>query len=130
MTQTPYTAATNLSGPDLITSGNQSDTRRYFNNFHSQNFTSGPANDAIVAFFEQQTTNAQAAKNLAAAVLYAAQSQNLDPMQVLADFQNMPAGQINSYLTALLNSNRVPTSMLGFRSGAKTNPLVARTILP
>jgi hypothetical protein len=130
MMQTPYTAATNLSGPDLITSNSQPDPRKYFNNFFSGNFATGPANDAIVAFFEQQTTNAQAAKNLAAAVLYAAQSQNLDPMQVLADFQKMPAGQLNNYLTALLNSNRVPTSMLGFRTGAKTNPLVARTILP
>jgi hypothetical protein len=130
MTQTPYTAATNLSGPDLITGANQPDARRYFNNFHSQNFTAGPANDAIVAFFEQQSSNPQAAKNLAAAVLYAAQSQNLDPMMVLTDFQNMPTGQLNSYLAALLNSNRVPTSMLGFRSGAKTNPLVARTIMP
>jgi len=130
MTPTPYTAATNLSGPDLSTNDNQPDPRQFFNNFYSQNFATGPANDAVVAFFEQRTENAQAAKNLAATVLYAAQSQNLDPMQVLAEFQNMPAGEINNYLIALLNSNRVPTSILGFRTGAKTNLLVARTILP
>ena len=130
MSQTSYTAATNLSGPDLITTSNQPDARKFFNNLNSQNFATGPANDAIVAFFEQRSTNAQAAKNLAAVVLYAAQSQNLDPMKVLADFQSMPDGHLNSYLIALLNSNRVPTSMLGYRTGVKTNPLVARTIMP
>jgi len=127
MSNNQISTATNVTAPDL--SNANLDARKYFNNLYSIDFSVGASNDAIVAFFEQYTKNSATAKNLASAVLYSAISQNLDPMAVLAEFQNLPAGQLNSYLTALLNTNRVPTSTLALKSTSSTNPYVLRTIL-
>ena len=120
------TTATNLSGPDTSVS---QDPRKYYNNFYSKQFEIGPANDAIVGFFEQYTQNKKSAKNLAAVVIYTAQAQNLDPMSVLSQFQQLPKGQLNAYLAAFLNTNRAPTSAIGIKSTNNTNPLVARSVL-
>jgi hypothetical protein len=124
---TQITTATNLVGPD--TSVSQNDARKYFNNFYSEPFEIGPADDAIVGFFEQYTGNKKSAKNLAAVVVYTAKAQNIDPMLVLSEFQSMPRGQLNSYLAAFLNTNRAPTSSIGIKVTNNTNPLVARTVL-
>ena len=124
---TQITTATNLSGPD--TSVSLTNTQKYFNNFYSLNFTIGPANDAIVGFFEQYTNNKKSAKNLAATVIYTAQAQNIDPMVVLSEFQKLPKGQLNTYLAAFLNTNRAPTSVIGIKTTDNTNPLVARSII-
>jgi hypothetical protein len=121
------TTATNLAPPDTSVAVN--DARRYFNNFYSETFEVGPADDAIVAFFEKRTQNKKSAKNLAAVVLYTAKAQNLDPMTVLSEFQKMSPGQLNNYLAAFLNTNRAPTSAIGIKNTTNTNPLVARTVL-
>jgi hypothetical protein len=126
-TISPITTATNLNTPD--TSVSENDARRFFNNFYSQPLNVGPAGDAILGFFEQYVSNQAAAKNLAAAVIYTATAQNLDPMIVLSEFQRVPRGQLTSYLAAFLNSNRSPTSLLGFRSTQTTNQYITRTIL-
>lgn len=121
------TTATNVTGPD--TSVALTDARKYFNNFYSLAFAVGPANDAIIAFFEQYTKNKKSAKNLAATVMYTAQAQNLDPLLVLGEFQRLPKGQLNAYLAAFLNANRAPTSVIGIKTTDNTNPLVARSII-
>jgi hypothetical protein len=54
----------------------------------------------------------------------------MNPLTVLADFQQMTSTQLNNYLAAFLNINRVPTSLIGIKSQATTNPVIARTILP
>lgn len=127
MTTNQITTATNLTGPD--TSVAQTDARKYFNNFYSIQYSIGPADDAIVGFFEQYTQNKKSAKNLAAVVIYTAQAQNLDPMKVLSEFQQLPKGQLNTYLAAFLNTNRAPTSVIGIKSTNNTNPLIQRSIL-
>lgn len=129
MSQT--TTATNLTGPDLSLETTLADARKYFNNFYAIKFdVSSDANSAILAFFEQYIENKNAAKNMAAAVLYTALAQNLNPLTVLSEFQRLPRGHINSYLIAFLNANRVPTSVLGLKSSVTTSPYVSRTILP
>lgn len=127
---TQSTAATNLQGPDLSKSPDQSNPNRYFNNFYSEDFSVGSQNDAVVAYFEKYTGSKEAGKNLAAAILYTARAQNVDPMSIVNEFQKMPRGQINNYLAALLNVNRVPTSSIAVRGTARTNNYVTRTILP
>lgn len=128
MATNQISTATNVTGPNLAKSPN--DARKYFNNFYSIDFSTGPANDAIVAFFEQYADNKETAKNLSAAVLYTALSQNLNPLDILSDFQQLPKGQLNTYLVAFLNVNRAPTSVIGIRDSAnKVSPYVARTIL-
>jgi hypothetical protein len=127
---TQTSTATNLQGPDLSTSAGKNNANKYFTNFYNTGFNvSASANDAITAFFEQYTQNKTAAQNLASSVLYTAQAQELDPMQILSQFESMPKGQLNNYLVAFLNSNRVPTSVLGTSTGVATSPYVARTIL-
>lgn len=127
---TQLSTATNIGGPDLSLANSQVDARKYFNNFYSGplNITAN-ANDAIVGFFEQYTQNKQAAQNLASAIVYTAMAQNINPLTVLDDFQKLPKGQLNSYLVAFLNSNRVPTSVLGLKDATKTSPYITRTIL-
>jgi len=130
MTTNQFTTATNITGPDLSAASANADTRKYFNNFYSINFSvNADTNDAITAFFEQYTSNKTAAKNLSASILYTAMAQNLDPLTVLADFQKLPPGQLNNYLIAFLNINRAPTSVIGINAGTKTSPYVTRTIL-
>ena len=124
---TKISTATNLTPPDTSISLN--DSRKYFNNFYSDVFAVGPADDAIVAFFETYTQNKKAARNLAAVVLYTAKAQRLDPMAVLSEFQKLPPGNLNNYLAAFLNANRAPTSVIGIKQTTNTNPLVARTVL-
>ena len=120
--------ATNLQGPDLSNATN--DARKYFNNFYTIDFhVSASANDAMIGFFEEYTQNKTTAKNLAAAILYTAMAQNLDPLTVLSDFQKLPAGQLNNYLVAFLNINRAPTSVIGTKTSLRTSPYVSRAII-
>ena len=130
MTTNQFTTATNLTGPDLSPAATATDTRKYFNNFYSIDMSvTANTDSALIAFFEEYTSNKYAAKNLAAAVLYTAMAQNADPLAILAEFQKLPKGQLNSYLTAFLNVNRAPTSVLGFKGTTKTSPYITRTIL-
>lgn len=105
-------------------------TTRYFNNIYnpvigiSQNI-----NDAIYSYFEQYTGNKESAKILTQVVISTAQAQNLDPLQVLKDFQNLSNNELNAYLALFLNLNRVPTSLLGVKLPPVTNAYISRTIL-
>jgi hypothetical protein len=119
--------ATNLQAPDL--SNTQQDARKYFNNFFAGDFSIGEANDTIVAYFEKYTGNAAGGKALAAAVIYTARAQNIDPMQVFSDFQKLQPNELNNYLAAFLNFNRVPTSTIGIKTAATTSPYITRSIL-
>lgn len=128
MSTNQVSTANNLTSPDL--SGAQNNANKYFTNLYAIDFSAGPANDALVAFFELYTGNKTSGRNLAGTVLYTALAQNIDPMSLLTEFQNLPKGQLDNYLAAFLNANRVPTSIIGIKQSQGTNPLVARTILP
>jgi hypothetical protein len=106
-------------------------TTAFFNNFFTPQFVvSQDVDGAIIAYFEKIAANKEAAKALAGSVVYTAKMQNLDPMELLTKFSQLPPGQLNSYLTMFLNLNRVTTSMLGISNAPMTNKYVARTILP
>jgi hypothetical protein len=120
--------ATNVTAPDL--SNSVTDANKYFNNFYAIDFSVGISNDAIAGYFEQYTGDEIAGRNLAAAVQFTAQSQNLDPMAVLDEFKKLPKGQLDTYLAAFLNANRVPTSMVGFKATKTSNIFIQRAILP
>jgi hypothetical protein len=122
--------ATNLTGPVASQSTLTNPAPRYFNNFYSAPFNvSGNTNAAINAFFEEYADNPATARALAASVLYTAQAAGLNPLTILAQFQALPKGELTSYLIAFLNSNRVPTSVLGVKKTLQTSPYVTRTIL-
>lgn len=124
---TQISTATNVQAPDL--SNSQQDPNKFFNNFFALDFSVGANNDAIVSYFEKYTGNKSAGQALAAAVMYTAKAQNLDPMVVLGEFQKLGQGELNSYLAAFLNFNRAPTSQIGIKATATTSPFVTRTIL-
>lgn len=130
-TNTQSTTATNITAPDLTPASAKNKAPKYFNNFYATPFNvSSGTNDAIVAFFEKYTQNAIAGKNMASAVLYTAMAQNIDPMSVLSEFQNLPKGELNSYLAAFLNISRAPTSSLGINNGTKTtSTYITRSII-
>jgi hypothetical protein len=120
--------ATNVAAPDLSNPQN-ADGNKYFNNFYALDFSTGSSNDVITAYFEKYTGDLTSGKNLAAAVQYTAKSQNLNPLAVLDEFQKLPKGQLDNYLAAFLNSNRVPTSLIGFKTSNKTSVYIERSIL-
>lgn len=105
-------------------------TLDYFNNFLKPNLVI-PQNvdEAVIGFFEKITQNKESAKLLAGAVIYTAQSQNLEPMDIIKQFAELPAGQLNGYLTLFLNLNRVGTSMLGISNAPKPSKYITRAII-
>jgi len=143
MATTQYSTATNITGPVTVVPAPVTQTGpnaplnvqtaakpKYFNNLMSVPFNvAAETNDAIVAFFEEYCNNKITAQNLAATLTYSAKAQNLNPLQILGQFQSLPKGELSNYLIAFLNSNRVPTSVLGVKKGTKTSPYVTRTIL-
>jgi hypothetical protein len=102
----------------------------YFNNLSLPPINVGQnTNEAIQSFFETVTDNKTSAQILASAVIFTSASQNTNPMVVLSEFQRMPPGELNQYLTVFLNLNRVGTSLLGLNNNLKTSNPIARTIL-
>lgn len=125
-----YQVPTNLNQVD-ITEANKSTDGFFTNYFNRIADISGPENDAIIAHFEYYTKgNKVAAKALASAVMYTAQKQGANPMQVLDDFKKVPIGNLSTYLCMYLNLNRVGTSLLGVNQTRIRNQFVERSILP
>jgi hypothetical protein len=106
-------------------------TTAYFNNFFTEGFTTSPnINDAIVGYFQTVTGDVDSGKTLAATVIYTALSQGIEPMSLIDEFRKLGPGELNSYLTVLLNSNRVGTSLLGISNSPQINKYIQRAILP
>lgn len=121
----------NPQQPTNLNSSGTNSTTRYFNNYFIPSYTvSQNTNDSILSYFEEQTGNVESAKLLAQAVIDTAQSQRADPLEVLAEFQKLPQGQLNTVLALYLNTGRVNTSLLGIKNTPKTSSYVSRTIIP
>jgi hypothetical protein len=103
---------------------------KYFNNLSlppiniSQN-----ANDAIETFFEHATGSKASGAVLATAVIFTSGSLGINPMDTLSEFQKLPKGELNDYLTVFLNYNRVGTSLLAFNNAPNVNQFIKRSIL-
>lgn len=120
----------NLAPVD-VSSNTSTDSNTYFNNFFSPTFTVNPDVDAaIISYFGTVADNAGAAALLASAVIYTARMQGINPMAILDEFNKLPKGQVNDYLTMFLNLQRVGTSYLGITTQPTTSKYVARSILP
>ena len=69
---------------------NDPSSTNYFNNFYNQPSSTSPMiNDAVVAFFQKITGSEETGKNLAAAVIYTALQQNMDPMVVVEQLKSL-----------------------------------------
>lgn len=108
-----------------------SKTQSFFNNYFRPDIdVSINANDAVFSNFEKITDNRESAMALASAVINTSKSQQLDLMEVLAEFNKMGKDQLNAYLCMFLNINRVNTSLLGINNQPIQNKYVRRSILP
>lgn len=66
--------------PNIKTTLNE----KYFNNYYSEKINiSAGVNDSVVAFFQSITGNRDTGLNLAAAVIYTASQQNIDPVEIV-----------------------------------------------
>jgi len=120
----------NLTSVNLATNATSS-AQTYFNNYYNGtlNITSNQ-NDAVTAYFEKVTNgNKQSAQILASTVIYTAISQGLDPMSIVQQFQEVPAGELSLYLAMFLNLNRVGTSLVGLNNQPVVNKYITRAIL-
>ena len=118
----------NINPVDINTN---SSTTKYFNNFNLPSVTvSDNINDAIIGYFEQIADSKVAAKAMAGAVILTAISQDVDPMETLAEFSQMPLGELNAYTTMFLNLSRKGTSYLGINNNPATPKYVAHMIRP
>lgn len=106
------------------------DTQQYFNNYFNPKVEiSQNNNDAILSYFEQQTGNAETAKQLVQAIIDTAAAQNIDPMQVLNVFVNLKTSELSPILALYLNSSRSNTSYLGVKLQPKQSQYVTRSII-
>jgi hypothetical protein len=102
----------------------------YFNNYFGPTVKVSPNVDAaILSYFEEVAFNQEAAKALAAAVIYTSAQQGVDPMATLREFTKLPKGQLNGYLVMFLNMNRKGTSYLGITNQPIANKYVNRSII-
>jgi hypothetical protein len=119
-----------LLGPTNLNSSGLTKSTNYFNNYFDPTIQiSQNINDAILSYFEQQTSNVDSAKILVQAVIETAQAQRQDPLTVLNSFQNLPSDQLSAALALYLNSSRVNTSYLGIKQQPTTNSYVTRSIV-
>jgi hypothetical protein len=106
------------------------DVEKYFNNYFDIPVNvSSNVDSAIVAYFEQITSNKESAKALASAVIYTSLKQGLDPMITLKEFQKLSAGELDAYTAMFLNFERVGTSYLGINNSPQLNKYIQRTII-
>ena len=106
------------------------DTQQYFNNyFNPKAEISQDINDSILSYFEEQTGNADTAKQLVQAIIDTATAQNIDPLTVLNTFVNLKTNELSPILALYLNSSRANTSYLGVKIQPKQSQYVTRSIV-
>ena len=120
-----------VTGNLPVNAASEAPTSRYFNNYFNAPYTTTPnINDATIGYFESITGSKETAQTLAAAVLYTALSQDLNPMEIVDQFRELGPAELDSYLCMFLNLNRVNTSLLGITNVRQTNKYIQRAILP
>ena len=106
------------------------DPNGYFNNvFKPVVALQSDMVEAVETYFEIITKNKASARVLASAVIFTALNQKQDPPAVVQEFKKMGTGEINEYLAAYLNLNRIPTSLIGVLNKPTPNQFVERAIL-
>lgn len=90
----------------------------------------GERYDAVLAFFLGRTKGDKiAAEALTASVMVIAQSKGYDPISIIEDFKKFTDNtSFKAALLALLNSDRRPTSKLGYASTPVPDPYVSRNV--
>ena len=115
--------ATNL--PD-----SQTQTQEFFNGYYSQQISMNPnVYNQIYSFFVNKTESESAAKQLTQTVMILTYNNNLDPLQILKDFNKAASdSDFKTLLITFFNSFRGPTSKIGYSNNTFKNEWVHRNI--
>jgi hypothetical protein len=107
--------ATNLPAQPIEDSA--ASTKLYFENY-GETALEFPANDvtAAVSFFQQAGFDLDAASTSAAVILRQAKIDGTPIFQILDTLKNFPGVSLSQIVAEILNNNRVPTSILGYRT--------------
>lgn len=109
----------------------ENNTNAYFTNYYRTNLpVTGQQYDAVLTFFLKKTSgNRVAAEALTASVMTIAQNQGVDPVGFIEEFKRYKDNDsFKAALLSLLNSDRRPTSKLGYSVAPQANPNIVRNI--
>lgn len=92
-------------------------TKLYFENY-GEAALEFPSNDvtAAVSFFQQAGFDLDAASTSASVILRQAKIDGTPIFQILDTLKNFPGVSLSQIVAEILNNNRVPTSLLGYRT--------------
>ena len=107
--------ATNL--PSKIIEDSAAATKLYFENY-GETALEFPANDvtAAISFFQQAGFDYDAAATSASVILRQAKIDSTPIFEILDTLKNFPGVSLSQIVAEILNNNRVPTSILGYRT--------------
>ena len=103
----------------------------YFAGYYNKNVTvAGTVYDVVLTFFLGRTRGDRtAAEALTSSVMVLAQGRGIDPVGLIEDFKKIKDDQsFKAALVALLNSDRRPTSKLGYANIPEPDPYVTRNV--
>lgn len=85
--------------------------------------------DVIYGFFLDKTGLAEAADSLTQAVLAIGFKNNVNPIDIINDFNKAATvSDLKKIMIALFNGSKSPTSAIGYNKGITSNKWVARNI--
>lgn len=111
--------------------GTFNDTSAYYNNYYKTNLpVNGQQYDAVLTFFLKRTGgNRTAAEALTATIMSIAQNRGIDPLSIIEEFKKYKnEDAFKASLIALMNSDRRPTSKLGYSTQPQANEYIVRNI--
>lgn len=125
---------TNLPNQDLSTTNvkqsAEDKTRTYFNGYFDQKVNiTGTEWDIVFSFFKKLTNSDESANALSAAIITSAQSQSLDPLDLIAELNQYDSIELDQVLALYFNATRRGTSLLGVSTVRAPNKYVARNVL-
>ncbi len=105
-------------------------TSNYFNNLGRDNAgVSVTLSENVINWFQSRTGSRDSAVLLANALVSTAESLNENPMTVINKLRSLQGDELAAMLSFYLNTNRIPTSLLGLKHPKKTVDYVQRTII-
>ena len=109
--------ATNL--PAQIIEDSAAATKLYFENY-GETALEFPSNDvtAAISFFQHAGFDIDAASTSASVILRQAKIDGTPIFEILDTLKSFPGVSLSQIVAEILNNNRVPTSILGYRTDA------------
>jgi hypothetical protein len=107
------------------------DTQVFFNGYFNQPLqVSDAVWQQIYGYFYNLTNSADAANALAQSVISLTYNNNLNPLDLIKQFQQNPnSNSVKTLLISFFNSIKGSTSKLGYQKPSSVSPVVSKNIL-